>query len=67
MWIASGAPKSSEIAIVEATVDQPLVTDCFTVTEGRVLSMVYVPGSGKEGEEDPPTVWVGCFCEQHGK
>ena len=57
----------SQIAIVECTTRQQLLTDCFSV-EHRVLYMVYVPGSEKkpdgQGTKDASTVWMGC---QDGK
>ena len=77
VWVASGTPQTSEIAIIECRTTKPCMTECFSVPDRRILSMVYVPAQQKETEmttteseegnqraKGAPTVWVGC---QDGK
>ena len=77
VWVASGTPKTSEIAIIECRTTKPCITECFQVPDCRILSMVFVPVQQKEGDmlatedvegsqraKEAPTVWVGC---QDGK
>ena len=77
VWVASGTPQTSEIAIIECRTTKPCMTECFSVPDRRILSMVYVPAQQKETEmstteseegsqraKGVPTVWVGC---QDGK
>ena len=77
VWVASGTPQTSEIAIIECRTAKPCMTECFSVPDRRILSMVYVPAQQKETEmttteseegsqraKGVPTVWVGC---QDGK
>ena len=77
VWVASGTPKTSEIAIIECRTTKPCMTECFSVPDRRILSMVYVPAQQKDAEmstseseegsqraKEVPTVWVGC---QDGK